>query len=117
MSRMDTFRSLESSNTAWRGCGDGSGSIRFIGVPIFVEGAVSPADSALLLIGRVRLSAADGIGHFCRRLAAELIPGWISFRLDGCGLVCDPPTDASEEPEILPPGPAPDARREASNQL
>ena len=81
-------------------------------LPLFVEGAISPADSLLdAIVAFVLIRLLGWHWAFLPTLAAELIPGadllptwtaavWFVTR----------ERVRSSEPEILPPGPAPERR-------
>lgn len=114
MKLMEYFKSLKSPEhrLAWA-VAMAADAIQIAGLPFFVEGALSPADSLLdLIVAYVLIRLLGWHWAFLPTLAAELIPGadlfptwtaavWFVTRQRG----------RSGEPEILPPGPAPEARR------
>jgi len=88
-------------------------ALQIIAFPLFAEGAISPADTVLDLVVAVVLSRLLGWHWaFLPSLTAELIPGvdllptWTAavFYVTRQRI-------RSAEPEILPPGPAPEPRR------
>ncbi len=89
--------------------------------PIFVEGAISPADSLLdLMVGFAMIRLLGWHWAFLPTAAAKLIPGadlfptWTAAVWFVTGQQIKASSDSgatSEEPEILPPGPAPAPRR------
>jgi len=114
MSWIDTFKSLKSSEhrLAWL-VAMTADAVQIIGFPIFVEGAVSPADSALdLVVGIVLIRLLGWHWAFLPSLAAELIPGMDLFPTWTAAVWYVTRQQMHPgEPEILPPGPAPEARR------
>ena len=113
MSWTDAFKSLKTSEhrLAWMVAMAADG-IQLVGLPLFAEGAISPADSVLdVIVGVTLVRLLGWHWAFLPTLGAELIPGLDLF-----------PTWTAAvwyvtrqrmhvgEPEILPPGPAP-ARR------
>jgi hypothetical protein len=114
MSWKDTFRSLKSSEHwfAWL-VAMAADAIQIVGFPMFVEGAMSPADSALdLIVGFVLIRLLGWHWAFLPSLAAELIPGMDLFPTWTAAVwYVTRQRMRPEEPEILPPGPAPEARR------
>src|SRR5438874_12879060 len=87
--------------------------VQIVGFPIFVEGAVSPADSALdLVVGFALIRLLGWHWAFLPTLAAELIPGMDLFPTWTAAVwYVTRHRISSGEPEILPPGPAPDRRQ------
>ena len=88
-------------------------ALQIVAFPLFAEGAISPADTVLDLVVAVVLSRLLGWHWaFLPSLAAELVPGvdllptWTAavFYVTRQRI-------RSSEPEILPPGPAPQPRR------
>src|ERR1700675_4838110 len=114
MAWIDTFRSLKSSahRLAWVGA-MGGGVIQIVCFPIFVEGAISPADAVLdLVVGFVLIRLLGWHWAFLPSLAAELIPGMDLFPTWTAGVwYVTRQQMRPGEPEILPPGPAPEAKR------
>src|SRR5216684_6682943 len=120
MAWIDTFRSLKSSEhrLAWL-VAMAADAIQIVGFPIFVEGAVSPADSVLdLVVAFVLIRLLGWHWAFLPTLAAELIPGMDLFPTWTAAVwfvtrqqVKANSRSTSKDPEILPPGPAPEPRR------
>jgi hypothetical protein len=114
MSWMDAFRSLKTSEhrLAWL-LAMAADFVQIIGFPIFVEGAVSPADSLLdLVVGVILIRLLGWHWAFLPSLAAEMIPGMDLFPTWTAAVwFVTRQRMHPEEPEILPPGPAPEARR------
>src|SRR6059058_3056486 len=90
-------------------------AIQIVGMPLFVEGAFSPLDTALDVdVGAVLIKLLGWHWAFLPTFAAELVPGLDLFPTWTAAVFFAtrqqiPPG----EPEILPPGPAP-ARRNTS---
>jgi hypothetical protein len=87
-------------------------AIQIAGLPLFVEGALSPADAILDIVVAATLVRLLGWHWaFLPSLAAELLPGFDLFPTwTAAVLYVTHERVKSGEPEILPPGPAP-ARR------
>ena len=111
---MDSFRALKAPEhrLAWL-IALAADAIQIIGFPMFAEGAVSPADSLLDLVVAVVLVRLLGWHWaFLPSLAAELIPGMDLFPTWTAAVwYVTRQRVASGEPEILPPGPAPERRQ------
>ena len=88
-------------------------AIQIAGFPLFVEGAISPADSVLdLLVAFVLIRLLGWHWAFLPTLAAELIPGLDLFPTWTAAVWYVTRQQVREgEQEILPPGPAPERRR------
>ena len=114
MAWIDTFRSLKSSEhrLAWL-VAMAADAIQIVGFPIFVEGAISPADSVLdLVVAFVLIRLLGWHWAFLPSLAAELIPGMDLFPTWTAAVwYVTRQHMRPGEPEILPPGPAPEAKR------
>jgi len=114
MAWIDTFRSLKSSEhrLAWL-VAMAADAIQIVGFPIFVEGAISPADSVLdLVVGFVLIRLLGWHWAFLPSLAAELIPGMDLFPTWTAAVwYVTRQHMRPAEPEILPPGPAPEPKR------
>ncbi len=114
MSFMDYFKSLKSpeQRLAWV-VAVAADAIQIAGFPLFVEGAISPADSVLdLLVAFVLIRLLGWHWAFLPTLAAELIPGVDLFPTWTAAVWYVTRQQVREgEPEILPPGPAPEPRR------
>lgn len=89
-------------------------ALQIFALPLFAEGALSPADGVLDLIVAVILTRLLGWHWaFLPTLAAEMVPGldliptWTMAVLYVTQTSMPP---AKAEPEILPPGPAPAPR-------
>jgi hypothetical protein len=106
MAWIDTFRSLKSSEhrLAWL-VAMAADVIQIVGFPIFVEGAISPADSVLdLIVGLVLIRLLGWHWAFLPSLAAELIPGMDLFPTWTAAVwYVTRSRIHPEEPEILPP--------------
>ena len=113
MAWIDAFRSLKSSEhrLAWL-VAMAADAIQIVGFPIFVEGAISPADSVLdLVVGFVLIRLLGWHWAFLPSLAAELIPGMDLFPTWTAAVwYVTRQQMRPGEPEILPPGPAPEAK-------
>jgi hypothetical protein len=114
MSGIDGFKSLKTSEhrLAWL-IAMAADAIQIVGFPLFVEGAVSPADTLLdLAVGFFLIRLLGWHWAFLPSLAAELIPGMDLFPTWTAAVWYVTRRQIHpEEPEILPPGPAPEARR------
>jgi fatty acid desaturase len=113
MSWMDTFKSLKSSEhrLAWM-VAMVADAIQIVGFPLFWEGAVSPADAVLdLIVGVILIRLLGWHWAFLPSLAAELVPGMDLFPTWTAAVwYVTRRTMHPQEPEILPPGPAPERR-------
>lgn len=113
MSWLDTFKSLKAPEhrLAWL-IAMAADAIQIIGLPLFVEGAVSPANSVLdLVVGVILVRLLGWHWAFLPTLAAELIPGMDLFPTWTAAVWYVTRRRAHpDEPEILPPGPAPERR-------
>jgi hypothetical protein len=122
MAFLDSFKSLKSPQVrlAWA-VALAADAVQIAALPLFVEGALSPADGLLdLAVAAILVRLLGWHWAFLPSLLAELVPGldlfptwtaavWYVTRnsyADAQGSSAPP----SGEPEILPPGPAP-ARR------
>ncbi|MGB9071879.1 MAG: hypothetical protein WCC22_04360 [Terriglobales bacterium] len=114
MSFMDYFKSLKSpeQRLAWV-VAVAADAIQIVGLPLFIEGAISPADSVLdLLVAFVLIRLLGWHWAFLPTLAAELVPGLDLFPTWTAAVWFVTRQRMSPgEPEILPPGPAPEPRR------
>lgn len=113
MSWFDHFMSLKSpeQRLAWA-VAIGADAVQILAFPLFAEGGISPADSLLDLIVAVLLTRLLGWHWaFLPSLAAELIPGVDLFPTWTAAVWFVTRQQVhSSEPEILPPGPAPEPR-------
>ena len=117
MSLMDYFKSLKSPELrlAWA-IAMAADAVQLAGLPFFVEGAVSPADSLLDLVDLgAALILTKLLGWhwaFLPTIAVELIPGADLFPTWTAAVwYVTRERVRAGEPEILPPGPAPEPRR------
>jgi hypothetical protein len=90
----------------------GVDAVQILGLPMFAEGVLSPADTALDLAAAAILTKLLGWHWaFLPTFAAELIPGLDLFPTwTTAVLFVTRQRLSSSEPEILPPGPAPSPR-------
>jgi hypothetical protein len=113
MSLKDYFNSLKvpEHRLAWL-VAMAADAVQIVGFPLFVEGAISPADSALdLIVAVVLIRLLGWHWAFLPSLAAELIPGMDLFPTWTAAVwYVTRQRVHSDEPEILPPGPAPERR-------
>lgn len=81
--------------------------------PLFAEGGVSPADTALdVLTGALLIRLLGWHWAFLPTFAAELLPGFDLFPTWTAAVFFVTRGQVKTgEPEILPPGPAPEPRR------
>jgi hypothetical protein len=89
-------------------------ALQIAAFPLFVEGGISPADSALdLIVAFVMIRLLGWHWAFLPTAAAKLIPGADLFPTwtTAVWFVTRERMHASKEVEILPPGPAPEPRR------
>jgi hypothetical protein len=119
MSFLDYFKSLKEPEhrLAWA-VAIAADALQIIAFPIFVEGGISPADSALdLIVAFIMIRLLGWHWAFLPSAAAKLVPGadlfptwttavWFVTRHRVAGNSTTTP-----DPEILPPGPAPEPRR------
>jgi hypothetical protein len=113
MSIVDYFKSMKTPEhrLAWI-IAMAADAIQIAGLPFFVEGAVSPADSVLdLVVAFLLIRLLGWHWAFLPSLAAELIPGADLFPTWTAAVwFVTRQKMHSQEPEILPPGPAPAPR-------
>jgi hypothetical protein len=119
MSFLDYLKSLKEPEhrLAWA-VAIAADALQIVAFPLFVEGAISPADSALdLIVAFIMIRLLGWHWAFLPTAAAKLVPGadlfptwttavWFVTR----NRVAENSTTATD-PEILPPGPAPEPRR------
>src|SRR5258708_18651145 len=124
MSFLTYFNSLKApeQRLAWA-VAIAADALEIVAFPCFAEGGVSPADSLLDLIVAFALIRLLGWHWaFLPTLAAELIPGadlfptwtaavWFVTRQQVKADNTPGSNSNSKDPEILPPGPAPEPRR------
>jgi hypothetical protein len=114
MSLWDHFKSLKTPEhrAAWA-VALAADALQIAVFPLFAEGGFSPADSLLDLIVAVLLIRLLGWHWaFLPTLAVELIPGIDLFPTWTAAVWFVTRRQVhAEEPEILPPGPAPEPRR------
>jgi hypothetical protein len=114
MSFMDYIKFLKSPELrlAWA-IAMAADAIQIAGLPLFVEGAISPADSLLdLVVAFLLIRLVGWHWAFLPTLAAELLPGVDLFPTWTAAVwYVTRQQIRAGEPEILPPGPAPAPRR------
>jgi hypothetical protein len=102
-------------------------ALQIAAFPLFVEGAISPADSLLdLIVAFVMIRLLGWHWAFLPSAAAKLVPGadlfptwtaavWFVTRhqvkANDSSSSNSSSSSSSNDPEILPPGPAPEPRR------
>jgi len=110
---IDNFRSLQrrEHRMAWA-VALAADALQIAVFPLFAEGALSPADTVLDLVVAALLTRLLGWHWaFLPTLGAELIPGLDMFPTWTAAVYfVTRGQSQSEEPEILPPGPAPAPR-------
>ena len=113
MSWWEHLKSLKSpeQRLAWA-VAIGADALQILAFPMFAEGGISPADSLLDLLVAIVLTRLLGWHWaFLPSLAAELIPGLDLFPTWTAAVwFVTRQQVQSTEPEILPPGPAPEPR-------
>ena len=113
MKILEYFRSLRSPElrTAWV-VAVAADTLQIVALPLFAAGGISPADTALdLLVEAVLIKLLGWHWAFLPSFLAELLPGFDLFPTwTAAMLFVTHQRVHAEEPEILPPGPAP-ARR------
>lgn len=111
---LDNFRLLRrpEHRTAWA-IALAADALQIAVLPMFAEGAMSPADTVLDLVVCFLLTRVLGWHWaFLPTLAAELVPGLDLFPTWTAAVYYVTRSESREgEPEILPPGPVPEARR------
>lgn len=114
MSWVNAFKSLKfpEHRLAWL-LAMAADTVQIVAMPLFVEGAMSPVDAVLdLAVGFVLIRLLGWHWAFLPTLAAELIPGMDLFPTWTAAVwYVTRQRIRPEGPEILPPGPAPEARR------
>jgi len=129
MSFLDYFNSLKPEHRLAWAVAIAADTLQIAAFPFFVEGGVSPADSALdLIVAFVMIRLLGWHWAFLPTAAAKLIPGadlfptwttavWFVTRNQVAAYSSDSSNpssgsnSSSKDPEILPPGPAPEPRR------
>jgi hypothetical protein len=112
MSVWEYFKSmLPEQRLAWA-IAIGADALQILAFPLFAEGGTSPADSALDLVVAIMLTRLLGWHWaFLPSLIAEAIPGVDLFPTWTAAVwFVTRKQVRSSEPEILPPGPAPEPR-------
>jgi hypothetical protein len=114
----DYFISLRKPEHRWAwAVAIAADALQIVAFPLFYEGAMSPADSMLdLIVAFVMIRLLGWHWAFLPTLAAELIPGADLFPTWTATVWFVTRQRArtgsnSKNPEILPPGPAPEPRR------
>ncbi len=123
MSFLDYFNSLKPEHRQAWAVAIAADALQIIAFPLFAEGAVSPADSLLdVIVGFLMIRLLGWHWAFLPSAAAKLIPGadlfptwtaavWFVTRKQVSEHSSSNPNPNPGEPEILPPGPAPEPRR------
>jgi len=110
---LDYFKSLKSPElrTAWI-VAMAADALQIGALPLFAAGGISPADTALdLIVGAVLIRLLGWHWAFLPSFLAELLPGFDLFPTwTAAMLFVTHQRVSAGEPEILPPGPAPQAR-------
>ena len=113
MSFLDYFKSLKQPEhrLAWA-VAIAADTLQIVAFPFFAEGGLSPADSLLdLMVGYVLIRLLGWHWAFLPTIAAELIPGAALFPTWTAAVwFVTRQRVHSGDPEILPPGPAPERR-------
>jgi hypothetical protein len=113
MSVWEYFKSLRSreQRLAWA-VAIGADALQIVAFPLFAEGGASPADWLLdLFVAFILTRLLGWHWAFLPSLAAELIPGLDLFPTWTAAVwFVTRQQVQSTEPEILPPGPAPEPR-------
>jgi hypothetical protein len=91
----------------------GADAVQIAVFPMFAEGALSPADTVLdVLVGVLLIRLLGWHWAFLPTFAAELLPGFDLFPTWTAAVFFVTRQQVrTGEPEILPPGPAPEPRR------
>lgn len=114
MSILDYFKSLKEpkQRLAWA-VAIAADALQIVAFPLFVEGGISPADSLLdLIVAFVMIRLLGWHWAFLPTAAAKLIPGADLFPTWTTAVWFVTRHQVhSQEPEVLPPGPAPEPRR------
>ena len=131
MSFLDYFKSIKEPEhrVAWA-IAVAADALQIVAFPLFVEGGISPADSALdLIVAFLMIRLLGWHWAFLPTAAAKLIPGadlfptwttavWFVTRQqvgvgsnDNLTPDFDSNSKSTGDVEILPPGPAPESRR------
>ena len=113
MSFFDYFKSLKPEHRAAWAVAIAADAIQIAALPLFAEGAVSPVDSFLdLIVAFVMIRLLGWHWAFLPSVAAKLIPGADLFPTWTAAVwFVTRQRVSSGEPEVLPPGPAPEPRR------
>jgi hypothetical protein len=123
MSFLDYFNSLKPEHRQAWAVAIAADALQIIAFPLFAEGAISPADSLLdVIVGFLMIRLLGWHWAFLPSAAAKLIPGadlfptwtaavWFVTRNRLSDHSTSNPNPNPGEPEILPPGPAPEPRR------
>ena len=113
MSFLDYFKSLKPEHRMAWVVAIAADVLQIAAFPLFAEGALSPADSALdLIVAFILIRLLGWHWAFLPTLAAELIPGADLFPTWTAAVwfVTRQQLRVGEQ-EVLPPGPAPEPRR------
>jgi hypothetical protein len=125
MSFFDYFKSLKAEHRVAWAIAIAADALQIMAFPLFAEGALSPADSILdLVVAFMMVRLLGWHWAFLPTAAAKLVPGadlfptwttavWFVTRhkLSDDSSQTSSSSSIPGEPEILPPGPAPEPRR------
>ena len=113
MSFLDYLKSLTPEHRQAWFVAIAADALQIIAFPLFVEGGISPADSFLdLIVAFVMIRLLGWHWAFLPTAAAKLVPGADLFPTWTAAVwFVTRHRVPSGEPEILPPGPAPEPRR------
>ena len=114
MSFLDYFQSLKAEHRLAWAVAIAADVLQIVAFPLFAEGALSPADSLLdLFVAFVMIRLLGWHWAFLPTAAAKLIPAADLFPTWTAAVwfVTRRKVNAGEQ-EVLPPGPAPEPRRE-----
>jgi hypothetical protein len=114
MSFLDYFKSLKPEHRLAWAVAIAADVLQIAAFPLFAEGALSPADSALdLIVAFVMIRLLGWHWAFLPTAAAKLIPAADLFPTWTAAVwfVTRHKVNVGEQ-EVLPPGPAPEPRRE-----
>jgi hypothetical protein len=129
MSFLDYFKSLKPEHRLAWVVAIAADALQIVAFPFFIEGGMSPADSVLdLIVAFVMIRLLGWHWAFLPTAAAKLIPAadlfptwtaavWfvtrqrVSATSEASSNPNPNPNSNSKDPEILPPGPAPEPRR------
>ena len=121
MSFLDYFKSLKVEHRVAWSVAIAADALQIVAFPLFAEGGLSPADSFLdLIVAFVMIRLLGWHWAFLPTAAAKLIPAADLFPTWTAAVwfvtrhqvnANSNSSSSSNDPEILPPGPAPEPRR------